>query len=87
MSKFIFKQIDNNQEIILAQTPARNNPILNLANLMLDLEFRHTKEEFEELSPILYYQFSKAIHTQDCQKTPRAFNDVNQQLYLMDFIA
>lgn len=87
MSKFIFKQIDNNQEIILAQTPTRNNPVLNLANLMLDLEFRHTKEEFEELSPILYYQFSKDIQTRDWEKNPRVLNTINQQLYVMDFIA
>ena len=86
MSKFIFKQIDNNQEIILAQTATRKNPILNLANLMLDLEFRHTKKEFEQLSTILYNQFSKDIQTRDWKKNPRVLNAINQQLYIMDFI-
>ena len=86
MSKFIFKQINNNREIILAQTSTRENPILNLANLMLDLEFRHTKEQFEQLSPILYDQFSKDIQKRDWEKNPRVLNTINQQLYIMDFI-
>lgn len=87
MSKFIFKQINDNQEIVLAQTPARDNPILNLANLMLDLEFRHTKEQFEKLSPILYYQFSNALKTQDWHRNPRVLSNVNQETYATDFIS
>ena len=32
MSRFIFKQVNDNQETLLAQTTTRKNPILNLTN-------------------------------------------------------
>lgn len=86
MSRFIFKQVNNNQEILLAQTAARQKPILNLANLMLDLEFRHTKEEFEQLSPILYRYFSKVIQTQNWKKHHQHQVCLNQGTYILRFI-
>lgn len=86
MSRFIFKQVNNNQETLLAQTAARPNPILNLANLMLDLEFRHTKTQFEQLSPILYYHFSKVIQTQNWKKDHQHQVCLNQNTYILHFI-
>ena len=86
MSRFIFKQVNNNQETLLAQTATRKNPILNLANLMLDLEYRHTKEEFEQLSPILYHYFSKVIQTQNWKKHPQHQVCLNQGTYILRFV-
>lgn len=85
MSRFIFKQVNNNQETLLAQTAARPNPILNLANLMLDLEFRHTKTQFEQLSPILYYHFSNAIQTQNWKDNNQYQVCCNQNTYILEF--
>lgn len=86
MSRFIFKQINDNQEILLAQTAARKKTILNLANLMLDLEYRHTKEEFEQLSPILYRYFSKVIQTQNWKDNNQYQACLNQGTYILRFI-
>ena len=85
MSRFIFKQISNNQETLLAQTATRKNPILNLANLTLDLEYRHTKEEFEQLSPILYCHFSNAIRTQNWKDNNQYQVCCNQNTYILEF--
>ena len=86
MSRFIFKQVNNNQETLLAQTTTRKNPILNLANLMLDLEYRHTKEEFEQLSPILYRYFSKVIKKQNWKDNNQYQVCLNQGTYILRFI-
>lgn len=86
MSRFIFKQVNNNQEILLAQTAARQKPIINLANLMLDLEFRHTKTQFEQLSPILYHYFSKVIQTQNWKDNNQYQVCLNQGTYILHFI-
>lgn len=86
MSRFIFKQVNNNQEILLAQTAARQKPIINLANLMLDLEFRHTKTQFEQLSPILYHYFSKVIQTQNWKDNNQYQVCLNQGTYILRFI-